>query len=120
MIDAPSSRLIRLRQTWIAGLLLALAAPAFASDPMDWTYWRGPEQNGVSRERNIVDKWSPSGENLLWKDETAGGRSTPIIMKGKLYTIVRHLPDTKNEGEKVLCLDAATGKKIWENIVQTF
>jgi outer membrane protein assembly factor BamB len=120
MIVAPSSRSIRFQRLWIAGLLLAFAPPTFASDPMDWTYWRGPEQNGISRERNIVDKWSPSGENLLWKDETAGGRSTPIIMKGKLYTIVRHLPDTKNEGEKVLCLDAATGKKIWENIVQTF
>ncbi|MDZ4817670.1 MAG: PQQ-binding-like beta-propeller repeat protein [Planctomycetota bacterium] len=84
-------------------------------DPLDWPNWRGPEQNGISREKGLVESFDPSsGENLLWKNEEAAGISTPIIMRGKLYTIVRDQPETRHEREKVLCLDAVTGKKLWE------
>lgn len=83
-------------------------------DPMDWPFWRGPEQNGISRETGLVESWSPNGENLLWVREDLGGKSTPIVMRGKLYTIVRHKPETELEQEKVVCIDAATGKDIWE------
>ena len=37
-----------------------------AIDPLDWPYWRGPEMNGISREKNLPDSWSPDGENLIW------------------------------------------------------
>jgi outer membrane protein assembly factor BamB len=89
-------------------------------DPLDWPYWRGPEMNGISREKNLPDSWSPEGENLLWKKEELGTRSTPIVMRGKLYTICRHNPGTKQEAEKVVCADAATGEKKWENIFNVF
>ena len=39
-----------------------------------------------------------------------GGRSTPIVLRGKLYTILRADPATPKEGEQVVCVDAATGK----------
>ncbi|MCA9246032.1 MAG: PQQ-binding-like beta-propeller repeat protein, partial [Planctomycetales bacterium] len=41
-------------------------------------------------------------------------RSTPIVLNGKLYTIVRDQPATENEGEKIVCVDAATGEPVWE------
>lgn len=94
------------------------AAKKVAIDPLDWPSWRGPEQNGISREKNLVSEWDPKGgegSNLLWKNEELGGRSTPIVMNGKLYTVVRDQPATKREGEKLICVDAATGKKLWEN-----
>ena len=91
-----------------------------AADPMDWTSWRGPEQNGVSRETGLIDHWNwdPKNgpvENILWTNDEAGSISSPIIMRGKLYTINRYKPGTHEEGEQVLCLDAATGKEIWHN-----
>ncbi len=92
-------------------------------DPLDWSNWRGPEQNRISREKGLVDKFDPYADvpvNVLWKNKEAGGISTPIVWNGKLYTIVRHKPDTKVEQEKVLCLDAATGKKIWENAFNVY
>ena len=98
--------------------VLLVAAAATASEqpaPMDWPHWRGPEKNGISREKNIVDRWSPQGENLLWKREELAGRSTPIVMNGKLYTLVRDQPGTSLEAEKVVCIDAATGDTLWEN-----
>ena len=37
------------------------------------------------------------------------------MLRGKLYTIVRDQPETANEGEKVVCADAATGEILWEH-----
>ena len=101
----------------------ASAAPtrvesAIGVDPLDWTYWRGPRFDGSSPEVGLPDKWRPAGgpgSNLAWKRDDIGGRSTPIVMRGKLYTIMRDQPDTAREGEKVVCLDAVTGKTLWEN-----
>jgi outer membrane protein assembly factor BamB len=98
----------------------ATAKDASQADPMDWPHWRGPEMNGISREKGIVESWSPSGENVLWQRDDLGSRSTPIVMKGRLYTICRDQPGTKKEGEKVVCLDAATGKTIWEQRFNVF
>lgn len=97
----------------------ATSEPALAA-PMDWPFCRGPEQNGVSREVDLVDKWSPEGENLLWSKPEFGGKSTPITMNGKLYTLVRHRPGTEEEGEKVICVDLSTGKLLWENVFNVY
>ncbi len=91
-----------------------------AVDPLDWPHWRGPEMNSISREKGLVSSWSPEGENLIWKRPELGTRSTPIVMNGKLYVLCRHNPDTTTEGEKVVCVDAATGQKIWENVFNVF
>lgn len=97
-----------------------LFAQAPKPDPLDWPYWRGPEMNGISREKNLPNTWSPEGENVLWKSADLGTRSTPIVMNGNLYTLVRHNPATTEEAEKVVCVDAATGEKKWENIFNVF
>ncbi|CAL1125616.1 unnamed protein product [Cladocopium goreaui] len=82
---------------------------------IDWPMWRGPEQNGISRQTGLIDSWDPDGENVLWKNDNLGTRSTPIIMNGKLYQLMRDAVDTPREGEKVVCVDADTGEILWEN-----
>src|SRR6056300_1046738 len=95
-----------------------LAAPASAAD---WPDWRGPGQDRHAADQVLVTSFDPeSGENILWKHEDAGGISTPIIMDGRLYTLVRHRPGTPDEAEKVLCLDASTGETLWENIFNVY
>jgi outer membrane protein assembly factor BamB len=90
-------------------------------DAMDWPNWRGPEQTRVSRETGLIDTWNAeTGENVLWKNDELGGISNPIILNGRLYTIVRHKPGTKQEQEKVVCVDAETGKILWENKFNVF
>ncbi|MBI2824573.1 MAG: PQQ-binding-like beta-propeller repeat protein [Planctomycetia bacterium] len=97
------------------------AAAVKKIDPLDWPNWRGPEQNGISRETGLIDSWDPkSGKNLLWKSAELRTRSTPIVMNGKLYTLARSEPATHAEGEKVICADAATGKVLWENKFNVF
>lgn len=78
----------------------------------DWAEGRGPTRDGVSPERNLPEKWSPTGENLLWK-APYGGRSAPIVMGGRVY-----LFNSAGEGpsmqERVMALDAETGRVVWE------
>ncbi|MEX2358651.1 MAG: PQQ-binding-like beta-propeller repeat protein [Pirellulaceae bacterium] len=91
---------------------------AAAGDPQDWTYWRGPEFNGISRATGLPDAWDPEGgegSNVKWKREDMGTRSTPVAMNGKLFFLMASEPGTPREGEKVVCLDAETGETIWEN-----
>ncbi len=99
-----------------AAMVFSLSHVAQAADPLDWTMWRGSDMTGVSLEKNVPDKWSPKGENLLWMKPEYASRSTPIIMNGKLYTVCRHEPETTKEGEKTVCLDAKTGELIWESV----
>ena len=87
----------------------------------DWPDWRGPMQDRHYDGPLLVTSFDPeAGTNVLWKSDEAGGISTPVIMRGKLFTLVRHKPGTTEEAEKVLCLDAATGKKLWENVFNVY
>ena len=107
----------------LSSLALSLVASQLAAgevDPLDWTSWRGPNQNGTSQETGLVESWSPDGENLLWANEAMGGISTPIVMHGRVYTIGRVGEGTPEEGEHVLCADAVTGDILWENRFNVF
>ena len=104
-------------------LTTALAAWALTSLAVaaDWPDWRGPQQNRHYDGPPLVTSFDPEkGTNVLWKNDEAGGISTPVVMGGKLFTLVRHKPGTTEEAEKVLCLDAATGKKLWENVFNVY
>ncbi|HYE21646.1 MAG TPA: PQQ-binding-like beta-propeller repeat protein [Tepidisphaeraceae bacterium] len=115
------------------GLVLGAAcAPALAGD---WANWRGPEQNGVSREQNLPATWDPfSGENLAWRNDKVTGMSSPVVMNGKLYTWTRVGEEKFGEGDRativvgpktaeaLVAVDIATGKIVWEykvNMSQT-
>lgn len=106
-------------------VLVAAAVAAFSAGHLnaaDWPDWRGPQQDRhVEAAGPLVTSFdAESGENVLWKNEEAGGISTPVILDGRLYTLVRHRPGTPDEAEKVLCLDARTGEKLWENIFNVY
>lgn len=96
------------------------AAEPKAVDPLDWPHWRGPEMNGISREKGLISSWSPKGENLVWKQEKLATISTPIVMRGKVYALARSNPESKTEGEKVICADASTGEILWENTFNVY
>lgn len=82
----------------------------------DWVHWRGPEQTGVARGQNLPEKFDlrEEGKNgLLWK-KPIGGRSAPLVLKGRIYLIGGYDAKLPTEGERVMCLDEATGKTLWE------
>ncbi|MCY3758372.1 MAG: pyrrolo-quinoline quinone, partial [Acidobacteria bacterium] len=91
--------------------LVCLTAPAGA---VDWPMWRGPDADGVSAETELPSTWSPEGENLRWK-RPIGGRSTPIVVDGRVCIITLAEPDTPSHWqEQISCFDAETGDLRWE------
>ncbi|MCM3869665.1 MAG: PQQ-binding-like beta-propeller repeat protein [Pyrinomonadaceae bacterium] len=92
------------------GLSLLLLVPATAND---WAEWRGPARDGVSLEKNLPVKWSPSGENLAWK-APYGGRSAPIVMGDRIF-IQNSVGKGETLQERVVALNADTGKLLWEH-----
>jgi outer membrane protein assembly factor BamB len=88
----------------------APAAPGVAVG--DWPEARGPNRDGISKETGLLEKWALNGENFLWR-VPYGGRSAPIIMGNRVY-----LQNPSGRGpslqERVMALDADTGKVVWE------
>jgi outer membrane protein assembly factor BamB len=99
----------------LAGMLLASPAQTAVRG---WTDWRGPLQTGVSLEKGLPDTWTLGGSNDLWHYDIAGG-GTPVIANGKVYAFSYdgQGPDLQ---EVLLCVDAETGKKVWEKRFNDF
>lgn len=88
---------------------------AFAAD---WPQWRGPEQTGASREKAPVTTWSLDGQNVVWKSEI-GGRTAPIVLNGRVF-VITPVGEGVSLRERVVCMDANTGKTLWEYAFSVF
>jgi len=84
----------------------------------DWPEWRGPSRDGTSRETGLPTKWTPAGENLVWK-QPFGGRSAPIIMGGRVF-VFNSAGEGETMQERVMALDANTGKLLWEHRMNVY
>jgi len=96
------------------GLLLCSGTAQAA----DWPSWRGPSQNGVSSESDLITEWSTEGDNLIWHANFIG-RSTPIVLNGRVFVIGRRGEGIGQEGI-VAAFDAENGEKIWEHAYNIF
>lgn len=105
--------------TYLSCLLVLFSlVPARAQSPSDWTDWRGPARDGVSREKGLPARWSPKGENLVWK-APYGGRSAPIVMGGRVFLFNSAGADETMQ-ERLTCFNADTGKVLWERRLNVY
>ncbi len=102
---------------WV-GITCTLCSISDRAAAADWPSWRGPGQNGMAFEKAVVTRWSPEGENLLWKSPE-GGRTTPLVMGGRVFYVCP-VGDGECLQERVICLDADTGRPIWEHRFNVF
>ncbi len=107
----------------VFGLILFLASFALCAtaEGRDWIHWRGPEENGVSRETGLPDSFDPkrgAKGNVVWQ-QPFGGRAAPLVMDGKLYLFQGNGSGT-NEGEQVVCFDEKSGKPLWTHRINVF
>ena len=111
--------LTRPTRPFLALLSVSLLIPAAVLvRGADWPDWRGPGRTGASSETNLVNSWSPAGENLAWR-VPYGGRSGPVVFGDHLY-----LQNTSGAGEmeqeRLMCFNADTGKLVWEHRYNMF
>lgn len=93
--------------------LLLFALSLSTGSASEWTHWRGPYQTGVSPETNLISDWSLDGNHLIWKADFIG-RSTPVVLNGRVYVVGRTGEGIKMQ-RHVACYDAQTGKLVWED-----
>lgn len=88
-----------------------------------WLHWRGPHQTGVSDETGLPKFWEGAAEPLWTKD--LAGRGAPVAAGDRLYVWGYRSVGQSSEGrddveEVVACLEADTGKTIWEHTYRDY
>lgn len=94
-------------------LLAAWAAapglPAQTAQAGDWPQWRGPHRNGVSTDTGLLTSWPDGVPPRVWTASGLGrGLSSVSVSGGRVFTM-----GDGGDGQYVVALDEATGRKLW-------
>lgn len=72
--------------------------------------WRGAGRAGVAPVGSFRTDWDKNPPKQLWRAPIGGGYGSCAVVGGKLY-----VQDRQGGNERVVCLDAETGKSVWEH-----
>ncbi len=75
----------------------------------DWPQWRGTNRDGRVTGFKVLQTW-PRQLNQSWKVDIGLGDATPALVKDRLYVFSRI-----GNNEVLHCLDALTGKQVWQS-----
>ena len=92
----------------------------------DWPQWLGPQRDGIWREAGVRKDLPKEGAQVVWRAPVSLGYAGPAVADGKVYVpdfvMTEGEFDGKSQGggphpgkERILCLDAATGKVLWKH-----
>ncbi|MBN9120094.1 MAG: PQQ-binding-like beta-propeller repeat protein [Planctomycetes bacterium] len=71
--------------------------------------WRGASRKGIAPAGSFRTDWDKNPPKQLWRVPIGGGFGSCSVVGGKLY-----VQDKQGGKERVVCLDAETGKPVWE------
>jgi outer membrane protein assembly factor BamB len=96
-----------------------LAAPKPSANEQ-WPQFRGPTGQGLYAGKFLAQQWS-AAKNIRWKQALPGkGWSSPIVFDNRIY-LTTAVPDGEikagHQSLRTLCLEASTGKVIWDKEV---
>ncbi|MBA4066430.1 MAG: hypothetical protein C0501_22500 [Isosphaera sp.] len=91
----------------LGGRKLDVAPPADTA--AGWFQWRGPTRDGRAPAGPFRADWDKRPPTLVWSQPCGGGYSSCAVVGGRVYT-----QDRNGGDERVVCLDAETGKPVWE------
>ncbi|GDX39997.1 polyvinylalcohol dehydrogenase [Armatimonadota bacterium] len=103
-----SNRLTRKISLPVLALLAtgALACPVLADDAPQF---RGPNRDGIYKEKGLLQSWGAGGPKLLWKSPRRGeGHATPSVANGRVYGM-----GLRDNQEIVWAVDVKTGDEVW-------
>lgn len=121
--------------------LLVISSLTTVGSAANWPQWRGPDGSGISNEKNLPAKWTPT-TNIKWKAAIPGrGHSSPIVWGNRVFVTtavegdvvsgakaVKHMagdkeflhPDSigadRKHQFKVIALNRESGKVLWEAV----
>lgn len=101
---------------WVLLTGLAWGSVGFPAeeDASDWPRWRGPLGNGSAiKSPALAEEWPAWGPRKVWEDHSLppGGNGSPAIANNRAYL---YLHDKRHREERVVCLDAGTGRLRWQ------
>ncbi len=91
----------------------------------DWPGWLGPNRDGVWREEGIIKNFPENGPKILWRTKINRGYAGPAVSNGKVFVMDREIAQNAQSPEnpfardkipgkeRLLCIDANSGKLIW-------
>ena len=89
----------------------ALGFVALGLQAADWPQYLGPDRDAVYPGEALTRAWPSDGPKVLWRKKNIGaGMSGVVVAKGR--AILFH---EVNRYDTIECLDAKTGKTLWEN-----
>jgi outer membrane protein assembly factor BamB len=122
-VDRGVVRLVVVAWMGMAALAGCVGSSARADD---WPQWMGPRRDGIWREQGLVQALPAGGLPVKWRVPVNGGYSGPAVAEGRVYLMdyerlageLGNDPGRRAElagRERILCLDAATGKLLWQH-----
>jgi outer membrane protein assembly factor BamB len=99
-----------MKNLWRVTLLVVVVSCALIqiSQAQDWPQWRGPNRDAKAAGFKAPKTW-PKELTQKWKVAIGEGVATPALVGNKIYTFSR-----EDGNEITRCLDAVTGKEIWQ------
>jgi outer membrane protein assembly factor BamB len=80
-----------------------------AKGKYNWCHWRGPDRDGISKEKGLLKKWPEKGPEMIWSYEGLGkGYASVSVCDGVVY-----VPGTIDETGYMHAFDTS-GKLLWK------
>lgn len=74
-----------------------------------WNQWRGPNRDGISTEKGLLESWPDEGPAIVYSVKGLGtGMASVAIANGKILTM-----GNKDGNTRVVCLDQSNGEIEW-------
>ncbi len=78
----------------------------------NWPAWRGPNRDGISREKNLPAEFGPN-KNVAWKTALPGqAGATPVLWGDRIF-----LSSFDGEDLVLMALNTDNGEQVWKRVV---
>ena len=107
----------------VAALFLATMSVSLGDD---WPQWQGEGRDGIWREAGVRKDLTDGGAKVLWRTPVSWGYAGPAVANAKVYLPDFMFMEDEFDGgsqggqprkglERILCLDAKSGKQLWKH-----
>jgi len=96
----------------VSALVASLGALVPGQTPTsDWPQWRGPDRNGISKEKGLLQAWPANGPAVVWTISGLGAGYGSMAIRGNRIFVQA----SRNRQSFVDALDRANGKTVWSH-----